>query len=99
MSDPTDASIAGRSDVWSYRTLAPGRAMCDPPAPWLATDRTEALVRKIVLIADLFALIGAAMWFGSYRWWMFYGFLAAVVVIETSCKYLRELQRQSRDDE
>ena len=65
----------------------------------LATDRTEALVRKIVLIADLVALIGAAMWFGSYRWWMFYGFLAAVVVIEISCKYLKELQAQSRDDE
>jgi hypothetical protein len=76
--------------------------MCDRPAPirdGLATDRTGALVRKIVLIADLFALIGAAMWFGSYRWWMFYGFLAAVVVIETSCKYLKELQGQSRDDQ
>ena len=65
----------------------------------LATDRPEALVRKIVLIADLFALIGVAIWFGRYRWWMFYGFLAAVVVIETSCKYLKELQGQSRDDE
>jgi hypothetical protein len=56
-------------------------------------------VRKIVLIADLVALIGAAMWFGSYRRWMFYVFLAAVVVIETSFRYLNEVQAESIEDQ
>jgi len=55
-------------------------------------------VRKIVLVADLVALIGAAMWFGSYRWWMFYGFFACVIVIETSVRYLKELYWTPRDD-
>ena len=56
-------------------------------------------MRKIVLIADLVALIGAAMWFGSYRRWMFYVFLAAVVVIETSLRYLNELRAESIEDQ
>jgi hypothetical protein len=56
-------------------------------------------VRKIVLVADLVALIGAAMWFGSYRRWMFYVFLAAVVVIETSLRYLNELRAESFEDQ
>ena len=38
------------------------------------------------------------MWFGSYRRWMFYVFLAAVVVIETSFRYLNELRAESIED-
>ena len=52
---------------------------------------TEARMRKVVLIADLVAVIGAALWFGSYQRWMFYGFLACVIVIEISVRYLRDL--------
>ena len=39
------------------------------------------------------------MWFGSYRRWMFYVFLVAVVVIETSFRYLNELRAESIEDQ
>jgi hypothetical protein len=55
-------------------------------------------MRKIVLAADLVALTCAALWFGSYQWWMFYVFLACVIVIETSCRYLYEHRRNPEDD-
>ena len=56
-------------------------------------------MRTIVLLADVLALLGAGVWFGSYQWWMFYAFLACVVVIETSCRYLREHSRESVEDQ
>lgn len=55
-------------------------------------------MKKIVLVADLLALTCAALWFGSYQWWMFYAFLACVIVIETSCRYLCEHHMNRKDD-
>ncbi len=60
--------------------------------------RSSRAMRKIVLIADLVAIIGAGMWFGSYQWWMFYVFLACFIVIEISVKYLTEIYWTARDD-
>ena len=51
-------------------------------------------MRKVVLVADVFAVIALALWFGSYRWWMFYGCLVFIIIIETSCRYLKALEDQ-----
>ena len=49
-------------------------------------------MRKVVLLADVFAVLALALWFGAYRWWMFYGSLVFIVIIETSWRYLRSLE-------